>query len=144
MASWPGVVAPETPLSGFAASILDPAFSLPFFLTLNTSLGKSATAIVKAPTSPTIAIKTAEMGSQGCSSVLYSIERYLHTVSGTRNQSTPRRLAYSFRSEYFSHPFLTRVVAASALSRTWDLLTRQTATRLGASEHRILSVFKNW
>ena len=44
---------------------------------LKISRGKSANAMVKAPMSPTRAIVTAEMGSHGRSSVLYSIGRYL-------------------------------------------------------------------
>lgn len=51
-------------------------FVFPLFL--NISLGKSATAIVILPMSPIRAEVTAEIGSQGCSSVLYSVDRYLN------------------------------------------------------------------
>jgi hypothetical protein len=69
---------PDAASSVFAGSpLLSSAFSLPFFPFPKTSRGKSAIAMVKAPTSPINAARTAEIGSQGCSSVLYSIERYL-------------------------------------------------------------------
>lgn len=55
-------------------------FSLAFLFSLaplKTSLGKSATAKVKALKSPTSAAVAAETGSQGCSSVSCSTERCL-------------------------------------------------------------------
>lgn len=49
-----------------------------FVLALNTSRGKSPTAMAIVLISPTSALAIAEIGSQGCSSVLYSHGRYLH------------------------------------------------------------------
>ena len=71
--------APDAESCGSAAVPALAAASLSFFpLTpLKTSRGKSAMAMVRAPMSPTSAMVTAEMGSQGCSSVLCSTERYL-------------------------------------------------------------------
>lgn len=50
-----------------------------FLATLYHSLGISPIAIAMLPTSPTKAAVTADMGSQGCSSVSCSCERYLGT-----------------------------------------------------------------
>lgn len=71
-----------------AVPAVEPSF-IGFAPALNTSLGKSATAMVISPISPIKAAVTAEIGSQGWPSVWYSIDRYLNQPLARHNILTP-------------------------------------------------------
>ena len=112
--------------------------SLSFFDPWNMPLGKSATAKAMSLMSVTSDAVTAEMGSHGSPSVIYSFGRHLECVS-TVQEPSPQidsSSTYIFRSEYVRTSRLTSTVAANALRQIFVRRTLQTAAREGISEHR--------
>ena len=112
--------------------------SLSFFDPWNMPLGKSATAKAMSLMSVTSDAVTAEMGSHGWPSVIYSFGRHLECVSTVRGPSPQidSSSTYIFRSEYVRTSRLTSTVAANALRQILVRRTLQTAAREGTSEHR--------
>jgi len=73
-----GVLVPEVEVDGS----LDVFTWFPFLTALKISMGKSATPMVKLAIVPISAEAPPDIGSQGPSSVSYSIGRYLITLAG--------------------------------------------------------------
>ena len=107
------------------------------FSKCSTSIGKSATPIIKLPIVPRRADVAPLIGSQGPSSESYSLGRYLAVLDKILWRL--REVTYNLRSLKSSRRWLPRAVAANALNLILVRLTRHTAARVGTTAHLKLS-----